>query len=298
MDSLFLLKFTALPLLLLTAFSGGDRDANPSAATPRNAGSDPASAQSDAQAAYEAALPALGDMAIFAIGRGEDTLSARPIAENAIKALGQARSLLLSGKAANKPISKGDPFAAFGDAPDEEIETAKELWAISRIKSCATVQIRNCERRYDDLLRVLAGRAGLGRDETPDDRREGEKTTSKYSFPTCDSLRSAGRNADAHLEDFNAVFPAEIVGETSVDKLDLSVADLRSIGSYASCVTGLTPNMPPEIADSTAALYSSKKHGKAAFAALDALAKGNGQDAALARAFAEQMRVYITGPSE
>jgi hypothetical protein len=295
-----MLKFILPPVLLLTACSDGNMDANanPPVAQSGIDGNDRAAKVREAEAAYAAALPALGDMTIFAIGHGEDTLSARPIAKDALVALEHARSLLLSGKAMAKPLSSGDPFAPFRDAPKDQIKSAKQLWAVSRTTSCASVDIGNCEQRYDELLFVLADNAGLEWNEQAGDSGESKKMTSKYNFPTCASLRASGHGADAHLADFEKTFPAEIVAEESVNKLDLSAEDLRSIGSYASCVTGLTPNMPPEIADAALSLYASKKHGRAAFAALDSLARDSGKDANFAREFAKQLRDYIKEPSE
>jgi hypothetical protein len=295
-----MLKLILLPLVVLTACSDGNRNANanPPLAQSNIARNGAAANVREANAAYEAALPVLGDMTIFAVGRGEDTMSARPIAEDAIDALGKARNLLLSGKAKAKPISNGDPFAPFRDAPKDQIESAKQLWAVSRSASCASVVINNCEQRYDDLLFILADSAGLEWNEQTDHTGESRKMTSKYSFPTCASLRASGYSADAHLADFEKNFPAEIIAEESVSKLDLSAEDMRSIGSYASCVTGLAPNMPPEIADASLSLYASKKHGRAAFAALDSLARDGGKDANFAREFAKQMRDYIKEPSE
>jgi hypothetical protein len=295
-----MLKFILLPLVVLTACSDGNRNANanPPMAQSDIAGNGAAANAREAKAAYEAALPVLGDMTIFAVGRGEDTLSARPIAEDAIVALEQARNLLLSGKATATPLSSGDPFALFRDAPKDQIKSAKQLWAVSRTTSCASVVISNCEQRYDGLLFILADSAGLEGDEQADDSGDSKKMTSKYHFPTCASLRASGHIAAAHLADFEKTFPAEIVAEESVNKLDLSAEDLRSIGSYASCVTGLTPNMPPEIADAALSLYASNKHGRAAFAALDSLARSGGKDANFAREFAVQMRDYVKEPSE
>ncbi len=288
-----------LPLIMiLGACSGSESRGDEAVAQSSSIKNNKTVTEREAQEAYEIALPALGDMTIFAIGRGEDTLAARPIAEIAILELSAARAKLLSSQTPSKAEADSASFSPFQDAPDDQLAKAKVLWATSRRTSCASVQIASCERRYDALLSVLAEAAGLDVDDQSDISKASKEMAVKYRFPSCASLRASDNSAETHLASFDTAYPAELVGEEAVEKLELTKTDLQSIGAYLSCVTGLTPNMPPEVADAALSLYSSDKHGKAAFVALDKLAVGSSQDAIFARAFAEQMRDYIKEPSE
>jgi hypothetical protein len=117
----------------------------------------------------------------------------------------------------------------------------------------------------------------------------------QFDFPDCATLQK--QSEDSVLAEFERKFPKAIIGEESVETVELSAADMTAVTGYLACVSGAA-NLDPFVADNALSLFSSKRHGAAAFAALDDLAASNAPGAQEARAFAAQMREYVKGPAE
>jgi hypothetical protein len=93
------------------------------------------------------------------------------------------------------------------------------------------------------------------------------------------------------------VYGAALVGERSVEREKISPAEMADMTRTMACVASW--NGTASIADSFAALFASRRHGKAAFAALAVHAKNKtatASDRRAAQEFASQMRSYVKGP--
>jgi hypothetical protein len=237
-------------------------------------------ARVDAEQRFAAALPVLGDAAI--LRAGGDALAARAVASRAAVLLAEARAALLDRDAAPPPARP-----AF--APSPEVRAA---WSRSRDAACAAYRVARCAARYDTLLDAWT-RQVAATEETP--VTDTPAARSRFDLPGCERLRASGEGADALLDRHARDFPAVLVGEAEVETVELAPADLDAVAAYLSCLSGLTDG-DPSVVESGLSLFASRRHGRAALAALDALARTPGLDGAAAKAFAEQVRGYLKGP--
>ena len=116
-----------------------------------------------------------------------------------------------------------------------------------------------------------------------------------FSVPTCDNMRSQfaqGVTPDAVFETY---MPPVIVGET-VNDIEISAVEMKHLVGFLAC-SAKAFDWDANVPDAAGNLFTSPRHKKAAFAALDAIAQGTGEDADAARKFAEQMRHYNFGPN-
>jgi hypothetical protein len=110
--------------------------------------------------AFSEALPAIGDIAIFNLGQGEESALARIAVSDGAVALAEARADLLSGTL----TAPSAPFALFamrGGLNANTLFSARTLWAKSLLASCAAYAVPRCAARYDALLGIFARKAGL-----------------------------------------------------------------------------------------------------------------------------------------
>lgn len=106
------------------------------------------------------------------------------------------------------------------------------------------------------------------------------------------SLRCSGTasqaDADAMLAAFEREYPASLVSSAQVEGVKIPPATLDDIVASLSCLAA-QPGGDPFVPEQAAALFASKRHGAAAFEAVERLASAGDEPA---RRFAEQMRAY------
>ncbi|KMO36380.1 hypothetical protein VQ02_15585 [Methylobacterium variabile] len=108
-------------------------------------------------------------------------------------------------------------------------------------------------------------------------------------------MRATARVGAALAEDFDRRYPRALAGEASVERLALDAGAIENAVGYLACVAGLT-DLDVNVAEQGLALFASRRHGRAALAALDRIARGPGPEARGARAYAGQIRAYLRGP--
>ncbi len=96
---------------------------------------------------------------------------------------------------------------------------------------------------------------------------------------------------------FEQQYPAALINPATVDEQSLTANDIAKIAGFAACAAAKT-DFEPFVADNASALFASKTHGAAAFAALERLSREPGFEGTAAKAFAEQMRDCAKEPSE
>jgi hypothetical protein len=114
-------------------------------------------------------------------------------------------------------------------------------------------------------------------------------------FPTCATLQS--KNPDDVADLFEKLYPAGLIDSNAVEHQNLTPDGLLATVTFAACAAAKT-NFEPFVADGSTALFSSKRHGAAAFAALENMSNKPGFEGKAAKEFAEQMRNYAKGPTE
>ena len=110
--------------------------------------------------------------------------------------------------------------------------------------------------------------------------------------PTPEELAVADRLVNA----FERSYPKALAGEASVERTPLGSDALARLVADLACVSS-HPGADPFVPEQALALFASKRHGRAAFAALNALARSEAASPALrsaARAFERQMRSYVS----
>ncbi|MCF4129589.1 hypothetical protein [Methylobacterium sp. SyP6R] len=114
-------------------------------------------------------------------------------------------------------------------------------------------------------------------------------------LPGCAEVRAAALFDSALVTAFETRYPRALVGEASVERLDLDPGQVENAAAYLACVAGLT-GLDVFVAEQGLALFASRRHGRAALAALDRIARGTGPEARGARDYARQIRAYLRGP--
>lgn len=106
------------------------------------------------------------------------------------------------------------------------------------------------------------------------------------------TFRCAGiasqEQADAMLAAFETEYPPALVDPARVDGAVLDASTLQRIVADLACLAA-QPGADAFVPDQAAALFASRRHGRSAFEALDALAQ---RGDARAKRFAMQMRAY------
>ncbi|GJD64006.1 hypothetical protein [Methylobacterium frigidaeris] len=115
-------------------------------------------------------------------------------------------------------------------------------------------------------------------------------------LPGCAEVRAAALFDAALVASFEKRYPPALVGEASVERLALDPGQVENAAAYLACVAGLT-GFDVYVAEQGLALFASRRHGRAALAALDRIARGPGPEARGARDYARQIRAYLRGPS-
>ncbi len=151
----------------------------------------------------------------------------------------------------------------------------------------ADVAASRPDARIPAVVRVIA--ADVQNASAPD-RRPILPQDSRYDLPTCATLEQGSPDTVATL--FEQHYPAPLVSPDTVDDIELSVADLDSLTAFAACAAAKN-DYEPFVADNASALFASKRHGAAAFAALRRAAAGSGFAADAAQEFGDQMRRYV-----
>ena len=119
------------------------------------------------------------------------------------------------------------------------------------------------------------------------------KKRSKYA--DCNSLSL--KNADEVSDLFEKQYPTALVDVNIVDEQSLTSDDMAAIVRFAACAAAQT-DFEPFVADNASALFASKKHGNAAFAALEKISRNPGFEGKAAKEFAAQMRAYAEERTE
>ncbi len=131
--------------------------------------------------------------------------------------------------------------------------------------------------------------------EVKDTMAEDKPAPSQFDLPECDSLQSQSADAVAAL--FETKFPPQIIDPKTVDAVQLTPEEMEAVTAFAACAAAKN-DFEPFIADNATALFTSRVHGKAAFAALDRISRRPGFIGPAAKAFAKQMRGFAEGPTE
>lgn len=113
---------------------------------------------------------------------------------------------------------------------------------------------------------------------------------SRYDLPGCAAFEKSSSDDGADL--FEQHYPPELIDPGTVEDTTLYAADLDTVTGFAACAAAIT-DYEPFVADNALALFASKKHGAAAFAALQRAAVGSTFAAKAAREFSSQMREYV-----
>ncbi|WP_145984787.1 hypothetical protein [Methylobacterium aquaticum] len=116
-------------------------------------------------------------------------------------------------------------------------------------------------------------------------------------LPGCAEGRAAALFDAALVTAFETRYPRALVGEASVEGLDLDPGQVENAAAYLACVAGLT-GLDVFVAEQGLALLVSRRHGRAALAALDRIARGTGPEARGACDYARQIRAYLRGPGQ
>jgi hypothetical protein len=119
---------------------------------------------------------------------------------------------------------------------------------------------------------------------------------SRFKFLSCAELKAKALSEDALITDFDSQYPAELVGDDTVEKFDLNPLELEQLIRYTACIASLTPG--PDAPESALALFASKRYGSDAMKILKKQAQGSDESAKAAKQFVEQMTSYLAGPSE
>jgi uncharacterized protein YjeT (DUF2065 family) len=94
-------------------------------------------------------------------------------------------------------------------------------------------------------------------------------------------------------------YGAALADEKSVGREPISDAEMAGMIRYMACISSW--NGTDGVASTFAALFASRRHGKAAFVALAALAKNKAatpDDRRAATEFSQQLHNYVEGPRE
>ncbi|MFJ7440134.1 hypothetical protein ACIQW5_20995 [Methylorubrum thiocyanatum] len=114
-------------------------------------------------------------------------------------------------------------------------------------------------------------------------------------LPSCAEVQASKLVGGALAETFDGRYPRDLADPRKVERIALDADAVANVAGYLACVAGLTDG-DVNVADQGIALFASRRHGRAAFVALDAISRSDAPWAAGARAFARQMRAYRTGP--
>lgn len=109
-----------------------------------------------------------------------------------------------------------------------------------------------------------------------------------YPGVGCPTQHGSQAEADQAIAAFERAYPAALVDPATVERRTVAPAVLTRIIANLPCLAAL-PGGDPFVAEQASALFASRAHGRAAFAALDRLAA---TDPRAAR-FARQMRAYV-----
>ena len=125
----------------------------------------------------------------------------------------------------------------------------------------------------------------------------GSDMTSTFNLPTCEEMRASASDEYAVADQFDKTYPQSLVGEASVEQVDLTANDIKEVVTYVTCAAALS-NYDIGVIESSLALFASKRHGKASFAALDQLSEGSSENAKNAQELAVKMMQFLAGPAE
>ncbi|KMO36957.1 hypothetical protein [Methylobacterium aquaticum] len=125
--------------------------------------------------------------------------------------------------------------------------------------------------------------------------RAGPVPVAGLPLPGCAEVRASALLGSALVSAFERRYPPALVGEASVERLALDPGQVENAAAYLACVAGLT-GLDVYVAEQGLSLFASRRHGRAALAALDRIARGTGPEAGSARDYARQIRAYLREP--
>ena len=125
----------------------------------------------------------------------------------------------------------------------------------------------------------------------------GSDMTSTFNLPTCEEMRASASDEYAMADQFDKTYPQSLVGEASVEQVDLTANDIEEVVTYLTCAAAIS-NYDIGVVESSLALFASERHGKDSFAALDQLAAGSSENAKNAQELAVKIRQFLAGPAE
>jgi hypothetical protein len=115
-----------------------------------------------------------------------------------------------------------------------------------------------------------------------------------YAVPSCEHVAAEAAQPDYidRIEDeFEKVYPGELVGFKDGSAVVLDPANLRQVVMYLACA-GVTVG-GGLVSDNALALFDSKRYGMLAFRILEDEAKSSGKYSAMAAAFHDQMKKNV-----
>lgn len=238
-----------------------------------------AAASACADTAIASATSGRGALAAFLRELGDRQLADDPsLAQRVVVADAAARFAL--GLAGSEAV----PAAAAPALPP----ALAARWASVRAAHCAAAG-PDCAARANALLgQYLAATADTTGTTAAD---TGATAMPTGPLPDCAALLAERGDPEALLGQLERTYPAAYADPSRVDAA-VAADSVPLLARSLACLGGLT-GYDAFVADQAVALFASRRHGAAAFAALDRMAAGGGPQAAYAREFAAQMRDYI-----
>ncbi|NJR77166.1 hypothetical protein [Sphingomonas corticis] len=232
---------------------------------------------------HRAALAALGDDAIERGVFGAGAAAGVAAADAAVR-LSRARASWLAGGPA--PTGRAGA-AALGEA-------ARTAWEAARVSACGAWHPADCAARYDALLAPYLPEPAPMTDAVSTTATTATAAATGLPLPDCTSVKASALVGGALGDAFYRRYPKSLADPAAVETLALDDSEMANVVGYLACVATLTDG-DPVVADNAAALFASPRHGRAAFARLEALAAKGGAEAAGAARFLRQMKAQVAG---
>ena len=234
-------------------------------------------ATTGADEGFSELLRDLGDAALA----GNDSASHRLVVADAAARLAIGRAELLSGQAVPGSTVSVSPSGEIGPALKNRLKAIRDA-------DCAGAgDPAQCANVADRLFRAYTAAAMPARLESP--------TMTARPVADCATLLASPADPQSLLDAFERDYPSAYADPARVDGA-VPADTVPELARSLACLAGVT-SFEGFLSDQASALFASRRHGPAAFAALAAAGKGSGREADYARRFAEQMRAVIRPPT-
>jgi hypothetical protein len=137
-----------------------------------------------------------------------------------------------------------------------------------------------------------------GTDLNQTDASQGSSRFAAFAQPICKKLQSQGISNTVEIDEFIPGFPAALTDPARAEGETLTHSDMTDLVRGLACGAGLS-GFGPDVPETALGLFESKRHGKAAMAALREMsAKASGVEGKAAKEFLDQMTSYLQPPQE